>query len=85
MKIVIFLTLMFIARNAKKCERDLMGNYGLRGYFKSKEELNPFCQTIKRNCCRKSDLIKIYEQHSSQMVPTLDNFHKQMRENFQKL
>lgn len=61
MKILFFLSLFIYSINSKYCERDLMHTHGLTGYHKAKEELNPYCQTIKWNCCKKKDLIKIFE------------------------
>lgn len=72
-EIILILLLVSIYRE-DHCLKRLMFDYGLEGYTIPRPELNPFCQTIKNNCCKKDDLLKIFDLYNSQTLPNLIAF-----------
>lgn len=62
-----------------------MRDYGLEGHYLAKEEFNPFCQSIKHNCCNKEDYELIYEKYNSGYKPAIHAYRKNMKRQIKNL
>lgn len=77
MKIYVWwITLFFIEKivSEEYCKRDLMKAYFLKGLVMPNEQKIPYCPSIKKNCCTKSDIVDVFLKYKLILVHKLRDY-----------
>jgi len=67
------------------CKTSVMESYLLRGQIKYNSEANPICTSITKNCCHKTDILKIHDEYTSNLLPRLTSYYEKVQQSFKTL
>ena len=67
------------------CNQNLMQSYMLGGNKKPSDKRNHLCHSIKQNCCSSEDQLKIFDEVSSKLLPSLASYYDKMTKAFKDL
>ncbi len=67
------------------CQTPLLESYMLEGRVKYKQDANPICTSVTKNCCKNDDLAKIHDEYNTNLLPKLTSYYVKVQKAFSKL